>query len=611
MQNSLMNRHNGINSKDLIKKMKKLNLLIKALFTSIKMRNKYSLFIIILGIPMAFIPALMALVLKNITNNIQILVHNASFMYQSINSLLIFVGLFFLQTIYNFFKNYSQSVDSQIKMIRYIKKQILQYKCEVKYKYIENFDNFNDRISFVETLAGKQVAESLNNIIDIVQNTIKFISITYVLCRVNVWIVVALLISSIPALIISRKQKDELYYARTKWIRENALALHYYYICSNEGNLSEIRHLGILDYLRKKWRYYCDIYINKKKKLTVKHIKYNLISDGIINIVYIFILSFSAYLVFLNKQLGLGTFVLIVSLSKQMQDITAQLFNIILQFITNLDYMSDFFSLENMEQDANNSNVCFENGDICFKNVSFKYPNTNKYIFSNLNITIKQGEKIAIVGENGSGKTTFINLLCGMYEPIKGKITINNQTIKNNESAFRRCLSVVFQDFGKYNDTLKNNITISDMERNASEKEILQLIDKIEAKDIINSQKNGMDEQIGAFSADSNELSGGQWQKVAILRAAYRSKASIMILDEPTSALDPRAETCVYKDFTDLTAGKTTVLVSHRLGITSLVDRILVFKNGRIVEDGTISELLENQGEFYRMYKSQAELYKG
>ena len=127
--------------------------------------------------------------------------------------------------------------------------------------------------------------------------------------------------------------------------------------------------------------------------------------------------------------------------------------------------------------------------------------------------------------------------------------------------------------------------------------------------DVVNSQENGLDEMIGAFSAESNDLSGGQWQKVAILRAAYNDKANIMILDEPTSALDPLAEAQIYKDFSKLTGDRTTILVSHRLGIASLVDCILVFKDGRIIEDGTHEELIGRNGEYTRMYKAQAEWY--
>ena len=486
----------------------------------------------------------------------------------------------------------------------------MQHRCEVKYKYIENYDNFNEKITFAETQAGAQVAASFQVITDVLQNFIKFISVLYLLVQVNLWIVVVILVTSIPAMIISRKQKDELYYAKARWIRENGLALHYYFICSNDGNLAEIRHLGMLDYLKSRWREFCDTYIEKKRELTVRHVKYNLLADGLRNVVYIAILSFTAYLIYSDKSIGLGVFALVYTLTGQMQEITSVLFNQVMQFISNIDYMKDFFYLDTLQKDeVGQETDALGVGDIVFEGVRFQYPNGEKQIFNDLNVTIKKGEKVAILGENGSGKSTFISLLCGMFEPDEGRITINGKDVKSYISEVRKNISVVLQDFGRYNDSLRNNIVISDEERKASDEAILDLVQKLNVMDVVNSQENGLDEMIGAFSAESNDISGGQWQKVAILRAAYKDKANIMILDEPTSALDPLAEAQIYKDFSKLTGERTTILVSHRLGIASLVDRILVFKDGSIIEDGTHEELIGRNGEYTRMYKAQAEWY--
>lgn len=137
----------------------------------------------------------------------------------------------------------------------------------------------------------------------------------------------------------------------------------------------------------------------------------------------------------------------------------------------------------------------------------------------------------------------------------------------------------------------------------------MELLRKIKVDDIVNEQKNGLDELVGSFSEKANNLSGGQWQKISIARAAYRNKARIMILDEPTAALDPMAEAQLYRSFASLTEGKTTILISHRLGIASIVDRILVFADGRIVEDGSHKELMRKNGYYARMYNAQAQWY--
>jgi ABC-type multidrug transport system fused ATPase/permease subunit len=224
-------------------------------------------------------------------------------------------------------------------------------------------------------------------------------------------------------------------------------------------------------------------------------------------------------------------------------------------------------------------------------------------------VHIKDGEKVAVVGENGSGKSTFISLLCGMFEAQSGSVHIGNTDMSANPADGRDIISVVFQDFAHYETSIRENIAISDKERRTSDAEILALLKNINVDDVVAGQKEGLNSQVGSFSDKANNLSGGQWQKISIARAAYRQKAKIMILDEPTSALDPVAEAQLYRDFTVLTGDRTTVLISHRLGITALVDRILVFDEGRIVEDGSHKQLMENNGLYARMYRAQAQWY--
>lgn len=225
-------------------------------------------------------------------------------------------------------------------------------------------------------------------------------------------------------------------------------------------------------------------------------------------------------------------------------------------------------------------------------------------------LTIHKGEKVAIVGENGSGKTTFINLLCGMFEPQTGSIKMNGKDIAQQGSKVKNSISVVFQDFAHYEDTLRNNICISDKSRRSTDEEIEKLAKDLHTDEVIESLPNGLNEQIGTFNRTARELSGGQWQKVSIMRAAYRNNTNIMILDEPTSALDPIAETSLYRDFEKITGNRTTLLISHRLGITSVVQRILVFKEGRLIEQGTHEELMRKKGYYASLYQAQAQWYQ-
>jgi ATP-binding cassette subfamily B protein len=201
-------------------------------------------------------------------------------------------------------------------------------------------------------------------------------------------------------------------------------------------------------------------------------------------------------------------------------------------------------------------------------------------------------------------------LLCGLYEPSKGKVTVGGVNLSENLRAVRRAITVVFQSFGRYETTIRDNITIAAGAQELSNEKLKSLAVSTGAAEFIEKQPSGFDEEVGTFSETGNNLSGGQWQKIAMTRALCREEARVMILDEPTAALDPMAEASLYRDFAKLTGDKTTILISHRLGITSVVDRILVFDGGRIVEDGSHVELMAKNGQYAKMYLAQAQWYE-
>ncbi len=273
--------------------------------------------------------------------------------------------------------------------------------------------------------------------------------------------------------------------------------------------------------------------------------------------------------------------------------------------------MRDFFSLDELEYEHSDPKAeGWERFDVDFDHVSFPYPNTEREVIHDLTLHIREGEKIAIVGENGSGKTTFISLLCALYEPDRGTVSMGGESIYTDVSRTRRTLSAAFQDFARYETSIRDNIVVSDRRRAPENAAVEAVARRNGAWEFISAQPHGMDEVVGSFSETGNNLSGGQWQKLALCRCAWRQDAKIMILDEPTAALDPLAEAELYRNFTDLTVNRTTILISHRLGITRLVDRILVFNDGRIVEDGSHEELLKKQGLYARMFRAQAQWYQ-
>lgn len=244
-----------------------------------------------------------------------------------------------------------------------------------------------------------------------------------------------------------------------------------------------------------------------------------------------------------------------------------------------------------------------------FKNVSFTYPNTDVKVLDGVNITLHPGEHLSVVGLNGAGKTTFIKLLCRLYDPTEGEILLDGINIKEYDyNEYMALFSPVFQDFKLFAFSVRDNITLTE---ECSDEQIASLIHQVGLTDKINSLEKGADTLLfKSFDENGIEPSGGEQQKLAIARALYK-KAPVVILDEPTAALDPVAEYDIYRQFNSLVGGKTAIYISHRLSSCRFCDRIAVFSEGRIKEYGTHAELAGLPGGVYaEMFAAQAQYYK-
>ena len=275
-----------------------------------------------------------------------------------------------------------------------------------------------------------------------------------------------------------------------------------------------------------------------------------------------------------------------------------------------LDDMREFLEIKSEDKEKTRDIPIDSSYEIEFKNVSFKYPKTDKYIYKNLSLKIKKGQRLAIVGINGAGKTTFVKLLCRLYEPTSGEILINGVNIKDfSKEEYYKILSVVFQDIKTFAFTVAENVSLENLEDVDREK-VLHCIEKAGVGDKINSLQKGIDTSLlKILDGEGVELSGGENQKLAVARALYKT-GKIVILDEPTSALDAVAEYNIYKGFDELIGDKTAIYISHRLASTKFCDVIAFFENGEIVEYGTHEELLKKNGKYSDMFNIQAEYYK-
>ena len=246
---------------------------------------------------------------------------------------------------------------------------------------------------------------------------------------------------------------------------------------------------------------------------------------------------------------------------------------------------------------------------VVFDHVSFRYPSGGDFVLKDICMTIRPGEHVAFVGLNGAGKTTLVKLLCRLYDPSKGKISIDGIDLRELDRwDMRRDISAIMQDYGKYQLSARDNVRFGNLELDEHDDRIPIAAQQAGAHEFIDVLDHGYETFLGTMLQGARELSHGQWQKVALARTILRD-AQILILDEPTASLDPQSEHDFFLKFHRIAKGRTTILISHRLFSVTIVDRIYVLNHGRIVEHGTHQELLRRKGFYTRLFEMQARQY--
>ena len=245
-----------------------------------------------------------------------------------------------------------------------------------------------------------------------------------------------------------------------------------------------------------------------------------------------------------------------------------------------------------------------------FRNVSFRYPGSSRLVLNGLNFHLRPGERVALIGENGEGKTTIVKLLTRLYDPFEGQVMLDGVDLREYdlEDLYRE-IGVIFQDFMRYEMTARENIAVGRIERMSDVELLQQSARKSMASDVLRKLPLGFEQMLGRRFDGGVDLSGGEWQKVALARA-YLRDAQVLILDEPTSALDARSEYEVFKRFAELTAEKMALFISHRFSTVRMADRIVVLENGRIAEEGDHDTLTSLGGRYAEMFELQAASYR-
>ena len=350
----------------------------------------------------------------------------------------------------------------------------------------------------------------------------------------------------------------------------------------------------------------------ERLQLTAREARLTVVSDGMNGLVHVAAIGVSVGLL-VNGHISIGAAAALFAAIETFQITYFGLIWCGSMLYNSLRYLEDYFVLmDNPRLDLRAGRKLDQPlaTPIVLENLSFTYPGAERPALSDLNLELRPGERIALVGENGAGKTTLVKLLMGLYRPTSGRILVDGVDLADIAPAdWHRKFGTVFQSYLRYQTTVEENITFGWPE-GADDKEHLEaVLARSGAHEVAAELPQGLKTPLGKEYHAGAELSVGQWQKLAIARAYFRP-AEILILDEPASALDAKAEAAVYQHFADLAQGRTAILISHRLASCQIADRILVLREGRLVEQGTHDALLSSGGEYAELYKLQAAAYR-
>ncbi|XFA98108.1 ABC transporter ATP-binding protein [Candidatus Izemoplasma sp. B36] len=488
---------------------------------------------------------------------------------------------------------------------------------DIKFKYLEDATFHRKRNEAQATFrnGGEGYQGFIEILITEIPAVVSIIGLIFILGIFNPWIIVVALLSAMIQLKLALKAKKytiDQHEERTDYERK----AQYFYRTSQDYTFAkDIRINQMSNPLEEKYNEKANSVLSILRrtlgfecKMSLFDVLFLLITNGLT-----YYLVISAYF---KGSITLGTITMtimsIIAVTVQMATAFRNLARIKEETDKTRKYMA--FIDEDLEFDTEDSlgkKIKFKKFNIEFKNVSFKYPNSDKYVLNNISFKVNDMSKLALVGINGAGKTTIVKLISGLYLPTKGNVYINGHSTKDiNTYSLRTQLAVVFQDVNVYAATMLENITGLD----PTETERRKALDKyyqVGLKDKIESYQKKEDQiLLKALDEEGVELSGGEAQKLSIARALYKENTKLIILDEPTAALDAIAEKEIYEKFNELVDNRTAIMISHRLASTRFCDNIIFLENGQIIEEGTHQDLmnLEN-GKYREMFITQGKYY--
>jgi ATP-binding cassette subfamily B protein len=472
---------------------------------------------------------------------------------------------------------------------------------------------FNDKLTRARREASSRPLSLVMRTFALLQNAVSLITFGGLLIRFSGWAVVLLVLAGLPAFLAEAKFSGEAFRLFRWRAPESRMQMYLESVLAREDYAKEVK---LFDLGRRFLDRYRDIFkrlYKEDRDLTLRRDAWGfglgLLGTAALYGGYAWIAA-SAVM----AKLTVGQMTMYVTLFRQGQSAVAAALSAVGGLYEDNLYLSNLF--EYLEQPVKSSTGRAKAGPapgdgIRFEDVEFTYPGAATPALSNITMHVRPGESLALVGENGSGKTTMIKLLTRLYHPTRGRILLDGLDLTEwEESILRRRIGVIFQDFARYQMLAGENIGAGDEPAFDDEARWRAAASKGLAAEFVEQLPAAYHTQLGKWFKDGRELSGGQWQKIALARAFMRSEADILVLDEPTAAIDAGAEAAVFEHFRELTHNRIAIVISHRFSTVRVADQILVLDGGRIIESGSHESLMAEGGRYARLFSLQARGYR-
>jgi ATP-binding cassette subfamily B protein len=452
------------------------------------------------------------------------------------------------------------------------------------------------------------------------QDLITLVTLSAALVAYVPWLLVLLAVAVVPSLLGETHFASLGYSLLYSWTPERRLLDYLRYIGASDVSAKEVKLFGLSDFLVGRYDRLSREFYEANKALAVRRSLVSSLLAMVGTLGYYGAYVVIIYLTVVGHRGPAGVFTIgvltfLTGSFRQSRDLIQRVLLSLTQVFEQSLYLDDLFSFLALEPRVRSRTgaaavpVPIRQG-LVFEDVGFRYPGSDGWAVRHLDFALSPGERIALVGENGAGKTTLAKLLVRLYDPTEGRILLDGVDLRDYDiDSLRRNVGVIFQDFVRYDLIMRENIAVGNIEQREDELRLRGAAERSLADSVARRLSGQYDQMLGRRFEGGVELSGGEWQKVALARA-YMRDAQLLILDEPTAALDARAEYQVFLRFSELTAGKMAVLISHRFSTVRMADRILVLRGGELAEQGTHEDLVARGGLYAELFQLQAAGYR-